>query len=40
VADNLRWRLLTDRRVGTKIMIAVGIIAAFSVADGASPSAA
>jgi methyl-accepting chemotaxis protein len=35
VADNLRWRLLTDRRVGTKIMIAVGIIAAFSVADGA-----
>jgi methyl-accepting chemotaxis protein len=27
-------RPLTDRRVGTKIMIAVGIIAVFSIADG------
>jgi methyl-accepting chemotaxis protein len=27
-------RTLTDRRVGTKIMIAVGIVAVFSVADG------
>jgi methyl-accepting chemotaxis protein len=35
-ADGARgWsRLLTDRRVGAKIMIAVGIIAVFSVFDG------
>jgi methyl-accepting chemotaxis protein len=34
VGDTGRWGLLTDRRVGTKIMIAVAIIACFSVADG------
>ncbi len=27
-------RLLTDRRVGTKIMLAVGLVAMFSIADG------
>ena len=27
-------RLLTDRRVGTKIMIAVGLVAAFGTGDG------
>ncbi|GAA3340498.1 hypothetical protein GCM10020358_28330 [Amorphoplanes nipponensis] len=34
MADEGPWRLLTDRRVGTKIMIAVAVVAAFGVADG------
>ncbi|AGZ42823.1 Methyl-accepting chemotaxis protein III [Actinoplanes friuliensis DSM 7358] len=34
MADPGVLRVLTDRRVGTKIMIAVAVIATFSVADG------
>jgi methyl-accepting chemotaxis protein len=34
MADEGRWRVLTDRRVGTKVMIAVAVIAVFSLADG------
>ncbi|WP_433306468.1 methyl-accepting chemotaxis protein [Actinoplanes sp. CA-030573] len=30
----MAFRMLTDRRVGTKIMVAVGIVAAFSTVDG------
>ncbi|MFF5292503.1 methyl-accepting chemotaxis protein [Paractinoplanes globisporus] len=30
----MTWRMLTDRRVGTKIMIAVGLVAVFGAGDG------